>query len=194
MAAPTYRGKSAEQINQMMKSYLPETSGCHYADYPMTSRGPWKKGNETTSDKGEPCFIKTDNQLPPEGIKTAYVWGPGPYTFGYYHLTTKNAHVILYSRIVNNRVQIKGGGDNDCDCCCCYNTSPKDPATQMPPINANDRDILRLLFHARSVSSKPNDAQARADQEAQAKGTARDHYHFDQNIQLAGIVANSMAR
>jgi len=180
-------GKSAEHINRVMKIYLPETAGNNYADYPMTGDR-WLRSNEKTP-KGEPCFISTENKMPPTGPKNGYVWGPGPNTFGYYHLTTKAAHVSLYNRIVAGKVNTGVGNDG---CCDCFGTP--DPATQMPKIKADDRDTLRLLFHARTAATKANDAQAFKDQHADAKGTAQAFYHYDQNAQLVHMVGAAAMR
>lgn len=178
----SFNGKSAARINEIMKSYIPETSGCHYADYPM-NRARWLKGNEKT-DKGEPCFIKTDNKLPSEGMKQGYIWGPGPFTYGYYHLLTKTAYVNIYSRILSNKVAT---GANE-GCCGCFGAP--DPASKMPPIKADDKDDMRRLFHARAVATKPSDAQAQVDQMAESRTTAQAHYQFDQNIQGAAYAGN----
>ena len=39
----------------------------------------------------------------------------------------------------------------------------------------DDKDDLRILFHARSVSTSPNDGQARKDQLGEATATAQAH-------------------
>ena len=185
----TYHGKPAATINAAMKVYLPETAGCTYADYPMR-HARWLQPKEKVPDTGQPCFIKTDNAFPGT-IKTAYVWGPGPHGFGYYHLLTKAAHVTLYTRIINRRVFLgpnsSGGG------CCCACLGETDPQSQMPrDVKADDIDDLRLMFHARSVAKVPNDGVAAQDALGESKATAQAHYHFDQNIQLGMHIAGRM--
>mmetsp|Transcript_127522 Transcript_127522/g.190057 ORF Transcript_127522/g.190057 Transcript_127522/m.190057 type:complete len:186 (+) Transcript_127522:138-695(+) len=174
-----YLGKPAEKINQAMKTLIPETSACSHADFPMLGDR-WLKCNETTP-KGEPCFIKTENKLPAEGFKTAYIWGPGPYSFGYYHLLTKSAHVLIYNRILMNKVHT-GADEGLCDCC----LGSSDPLSKLPTIKGDDRDDLRLLFHARSISKTPNDGQAKENQLAESTATANAHYMYDQGILIAG--------
>ena len=186
-----YNSKPAATVNAFMKEYLPETAGCTYADFPM-QHARWLQPKETTTtpDGGDmPCFIKTGNELPAQGSKQGYVWGPGPLGFGYYHLLTKSAHVTLYTRILNRRVflgpNVGGGG-----CCGCF--GEMDPRAQMPKgVKADDIDDLRRLFHARSVASIPNDGVAAQDALGEARATAQAHYHFDQNIQLGMHVAGA---
>ena len=181
----SYNGKPAHVINEIMKSYIPETAGCTYADFPMV-RDRWFRANEQT-DKGEPCFIKTENALPSEGMKTGYIWGAGPNTWGYYHLLTKNAHKLIYARIINNKVNLGGGSDG---CCGCFGTP--DPATKMPSIKADDKDDMRRLFHGRQVATKPNDAQASKDQIAESTSVAQAHYQYDQNIQQGAHIVSAV--
>ena len=98
-----YRGKPAEKINKSMKILLPETAGCKFADYPMTG-SVWKTGKDKAPGGGY-CFIRTEDKMPvDEGFKTGYVWGSGPFGYGYYHLLTKAAHITLYNRINNKKV------------------------------------------------------------------------------------------
>lgn len=175
----TYNGKPAGDINHAMKQYLPETAGCNYADYPMNFPR-WLNPKDKAPD-GKPCFLQTSNSLPAEGIKVGYVWGPGNLGFGYYHLLTQHAHKTLFTRISHRRVNIgpdSGGGGG---CCGCF--GEVDPRTKMPSgVSSDDIDDLRLIFHARSVASVPNDGQARQDALGEAKTTANAHYQFDQNI------------
>ena len=194
----SYNGKPAATLNAAMKLYLPETAGCTYADYPM-QHGQWLKPNDKTpphdgQHQQQPCFIKTGNQQPAaDGIKTGYVWGPGPAGFGYYHLLTKPAHTILYNRIVNGRVFV--GSDAEPGCCGCLGA--KDPRTQLPKhaVKADDVDDLRRLEYARSVATVPNDTVAAQDALAQAQVTAQSAYQFDQNYQLGmHVVGQGMVR
>jgi hypothetical protein len=184
----TYRGgKPAEQLNRSMKILLPETSGCTFADYPMTGTK-WLTGKDK-APKGGYCYIKTEDKMPTDvGFKTGYVWGTGPFGYGYYHLLTKAAYVTLYNRINNRQVftgASSGGG------CGCFGSGPASNAiaTALPTVPADDMDDLRVLFHARSVATKPNDAQAQADQLSEATATAQSHYQYDQNIQTGMFIA-----
>jgi hypothetical protein len=180
----TYRGKSAAQINRSMKLLLPETNGCTYADYPLTSQsGKWLAGDDKAPQEGGGgyCFLRTGDTMPtgPDGgFKTGYVWGTGPLGYGYYHLLTKAAHATLYFRIHEKKVftgrrsgasSPKGGlfGSKKSATSSSSDEDPKNNAilsTTLPTIPAGDLADLRLLFHARSVATKPNDAQAYADQ------------------------------
>ncbi len=159
----------------------------------------WLTGKDKAPEGGYYCFIKTEDQMPKKpGFKTGYVWGSGPFGFGYYHLLTKTAHVTLYHRINNRKVftgASSGGGGGIC--CCLGSPTPEDPdaiPTKLPEIKASDMDDLRLLFHARSVATAANDAQAQADQVAESTATAQAHYGYDQNIQLGMGIATTMAR
>lgn len=181
----SYNGKPAGTINHAMKQYLHETDKCSYADFPMR-HARWLTPKEKTPD-GQPCFIKTGNELPAEGIKPGYVWGPGSFGFGYYHLLTKSAHVTLYARINNRRVFV-GGNSNKGGCCGCFG-GETDPRSKMPSgVSADDIDDLRRLQHARSVATIPNDGQAQADAISQAQSTAQAHYQYDQNIQFVQMM------
>jgi hypothetical protein len=186
----TYRGgKPAEQLNKSMKTLLPETSGCTFADYPMTGTQ-WLTG-EDKAPKGGYCFIKTEDKMPTDvGFKTGYVWGTGPFGYGYYHLLTKAAHVTLYHRINGKQVftgASSGGGWG------CFGSSVGDSnaiATALPTVPVDDMDDLRLLFHARSVATKANDTQAQADQLSESQTTAHAHHlGGDQNIQTGMFLA-----
>ena len=185
--ASTYNGKPAGDINHAMKQYLPETNGCTYADYPM-EHARWYSPGDITPD-GLACFLATDTELPQaQGAKQGYVWGQGPAGFGYYHLMTQAAHQLLYRRITRRRVDT---GTPEPFGCCCFGGEETDPRQKMPTgVSRDDIDDLRLLQHARSVASIPNDMQAGKDALAKAQQTAQKHYHIDQNIQLV----NGMVR
>ena len=167
----TYRGAKASVLNTAMKIYIPETKFNLYSDYPMMNER-WYKPDEYVpygSMKGQPCYIKTEWSMPEStGTKDGYIWGPGDFGWGYYHLTTKSAYKILYTRILNNKVTISGESEGFCSCC--FQTP--DPRTVMPKptsgtgsgLTKDDIDNLRVLFHARSVSTKGNDGVAQSDQ------------------------------
>lgn len=179
----SYNGKSAGTINQAMKQYLPETDGCRYADFPL-HRARWLRPDERTPDDATSCFIATGPELPDQGVRRGYVWGGrGPAGAGYYHLTTHVAHQLLYRRITRRRVETGTPEPGFCSCCL---GDDVDPRQKMPKgVKRDDIDDLRLLYHARSVATVPDDIQAGKDALAQAQKTAQNHYHFDQNIQLA---------
>jgi len=122
-----------------------------------------------------------------QGFKTGYVWGSGPFGFGYYHLLTKAAHITLYQRIHNRRVFT--GADTGVVCGCFGSPDPNAIPTELPSIPADDLDDLRMLFHARSVASAPNDAKAQNDQMAESQTTAKAFYTYDQNIQFGTNLA-----
>ncbi len=191
----TYMGKPAKQINQSMKVLLPETNGCSYADFPMTGKK-WLSGKDKAPEGGY-CFLRTEATMPKDpGFKQGYVWGSGPFGFGYYHILTKEAHITLYHRIQNRRV-FTGESSSGGFCSCCFGSSPEDPdgiPTSLPEIPADDLDNLRRLFHARSVATKPNDVQAQVDQMQNSTATAQASYTYDQNIQLGIGIANTMNR
>lgn len=107
-------------------------------------------------------------------------WGLG--TFGYYHLFTKLAQEFLYACIFNIKVNVVVS-DSDDDCCASrFGTpSPRTVAIKLLTIQPVDRNDMRLLFHARSVASKPNDGQARADQLCDATNTSKAYYNIYHN-------------
>lgn len=183
----TSLSNAAPQLNKSMKILLPETNGCTYADYPMTGNK-WLTGKDKAPEGGY-CFIKTDDQMPgATGFKTGYVWGSGPFGFGYYHLLTKQAHITLYHRINNRKVftgASKGGGGCGGSICRCFFGSGSSPdpdaiPTRLPDIPADHMEELRRLFHARSVATAANDAQAQADLLAEATTLAQGHYIYNQ--------------
>lgn len=188
----SYKGKSAEQINKSMKTLLPETSACNFADYPMTYKK-WLTGKDKAPGGKEYCFIRTEDKMPTDiGFKTGYVWGTGPFGYGYYHLLTKAAHGTLYRRINDKKVFTDASQGVGVGCGCFGSGAAQDVhamPTTLPTIPAGDLDDLRLLFHARSVSSAPNDAQAQVDQMSEASATAQAHLSYDQNIQTGVFIA-----
>lgn len=177
----TYRGRPVDVLNRAMKIYIPETANNPYADYPMTNSR-WCQPEDQIPYgplKGEPCFIRTENYIP-DGFKDAYVWGPGDRGWGYYNLLTRSAHQAVYVRLQNRKVTVDGSDD----CFACFKST--DPRTILPkPTNGltrEDMDVIRLLFHARSVSSKGNDAVAVSDQIAEAQATASGLFVMEQGF------------
>jgi hypothetical protein len=150
-------GDKNAQLNAKMVQYCPELAS-EYAKYPLAYKA-WldPKG---TGPKGVPCFITA-----PQGseMKLDYAHGAGPRGWGYYHILTRPAYVILYSRLTQ-----------EMPCCCCASGNKK----------VSDWDDVKTVVYNRSVATKPDDAQARKDAIAKAQGVAQAHYHTDQNFQL----------
>lgn len=194
----TYRGKPAGELNRIMKIYIPETDGCSYADFPMHHGPKWLRGNDQTP-KGQPCFIRTENFMPPDdagvtgGFKTGYIWGAGPFGYGYYHLTTKNAHNLIYARIVNGKVTVSGAGAESW--CPCFGGGQVDPRTKLPTgLTRDEKDDMRLLFHARSVATQPSDQQALRDQIGEATATAQGLQMMDGGGNMTNLDLVQMGR
>ena len=99
-----------------------------------------------------------------------YAHGAGKRGWGYYHLLTRESYVILYSRLTQEMPGV-----------CCAVT----PA-QYKEVSAWD-DVKQICYN-RSVASRPDDAQAKEDALAIARGVAQAHYHTEQNFQLAVMV------
>ena len=141
---------SIEATNAKLVKFVPELSS-DYAKYPMT-RDRWLSAKEK-GPKGEPCFIAG----PSVGPKPDYVYGRGTFGEGYYHLLTKQSYCIVYARHLN---EYPGG------CCPCF--SSKAVRKEL-----DEYDDVRLILHARSVATIPNDGQAAQDALAGAKATAQ---------------------
>lgn len=102
-----YKPKDAALINELLQAHIPELRISRYGAYPM-KQDTWLPINSGTST-GEPAFIPADSQVKYRDdadynkeipIKKDYVFGTGPTGFGYYHLLTRQAYVILNTRIV----------------------------------------------------------------------------------------------
>ena len=134
------------KLNEKMVRFAPELAS-EYAKYPL-SYPSWIRptGN---GPKNSPCF-----ESAPRGsaMKMDYVHGPGPKGFGYYHLLTREAYVILYARLTN---EMPG-------CCCdCRPTVRKE---------VSDWDDVKTVVYNRSVATKPDDVQAKKDAISLAQG------------------------
>jgi hypothetical protein len=189
----SFMGQSHDEINSNMKKLLPETADNNYADYPMTG-GKWLTGKDKAARGGGYCFIRTENMMPKGEGHSGYVWGSGVFGFGYYHLLTRDAHRTLYHRIESRKVFT--GADTGVGCGC-FGSTPKPDAipTELPvKLSTGDLDVLRNVFHARSVSSLANDAQARLDQQTDASNTAQATYGYDQNYLLTTTIVNTVNR
>jgi hypothetical protein len=185
----SYMGASYDDINSNMKKLLPETADNNFADYPLTG-GKWLTGKDKAPGGGY-CYIRTENEMPKGKGHSGYVWGTGNFGFGYYHLRTREAQKTLYQRITDQRVYT-GASASGVGCGCFGSKAPEPDAipTELPvKLPAEELDILRLLFHARSVCTMANDAQAKLDQEAEAHAVAQGHHQMNQGIQLGTMMA-----
>ena len=116
-----------------------------------------------TGPKGEPCYVKGENN----GVKMDYVYGKGPGGPGYYHLCTKTAYVNLYTRITS-----------ECPVMCCA-------CTKAARIEYDEWDDVRLIIHARHLATIPDDKAAKQNQIDGARQTAQAWHNGLQNEQLA---------
>ena len=105
-------------INAKMQKRVPELKS-KYAAYPMNEVS-WLKP-PAKAPNGKPLFIKSPQ--PEKGevkeVKLDYVWGPGTYGFGYYHMLMKEAYVILSARLQKESAPSIG--------CGCFGGGEKDP-------------------------------------------------------------------
>lgn len=97
-------------INAKMRKRVPELKS-EYAAYPMNYEGNWPKPPATAPD-GNKLFVKSPPAPKGEAkeLKDDYVWGPGTYGFGYYHLLTKDAYKILEARLAVDSAPTVGCG------------------------------------------------------------------------------------
>jgi len=105
-----YRPDDVAEMNEWLHSFLPEVRNSQFGEYPMKQQSwIWLNTTVTGSDGvTNPAFIPTTinvkfredanyNEKVP--LKRDYVFGTGPKGFGYYHLLTRQAWVILNSRV-----------------------------------------------------------------------------------------------
>jgi len=151
---------STEETNRLLQKWCPELDS-QYAKYPM--RFPRWLDPKEKDPTGKPCFV----QGPDAGPKPDYVYGPGTYGQGYYHLLTKASYLILRSRLSH---EYPGG------CCACSQAARKE---------LDEYDDVRRILHARSVAQRPDDQQAQQDAIAGAKEVAQNWHNGLQNEQLA---------
>lgn len=134
---------SAVDMNAKMQ-LVPELRS-EYASYPM-ERAKWLSAGDKAPD-GNRAFIASPK--PEKGetkeLKPDYVWGPGTYGFGYYHLLTKESYVILSARLQSEPSQG----------CSCFGSSTKDTPKQ------EDLNDVYLVMYYRSKSPVPNDRMAK---------------------------------
>ena len=176
-----YMGQSPAVLNANMKKLLPETADNEYVDYPMMGDR-WLTGKDKSPEGGGYCFIRTENKMPNGKGHLGFVWGPGQFGFGYYHLLTRDAHKTLYHRI-NNKKVFTGPEDVTCGCFGGSGSDPDDIPTALPiKLPTADYDVLRILFHGRSLSSRANDEQARLDQQKEASNWAEGEFMTDHPV------------
>ena len=140
-----------EETNRKLVKFCPELAS-EYAKYPM-QHARWLDPKET-DPQGKPCFI----QGPDAGPKPDYVFGPGKYGRGYYHLLTVFSYKILHARLSNEH---PGG------CCGSSSKTRKE---------LDEYDDVTRIVHARSVATVPNDQQAKED--AAGEGTTFRSTHY----------------
>ena len=139
-------GDKNAKTNEKMVKFAPELAS-EYAKYPLSYRS-WMSP-DAQGPKNSPCFISAPRGAP---MKMDYVHGPGPKGFGYYHVLTRDSYVILYARLTN---EMPG-------CCCdCRPTVRQE---------VSDWDDVKTICYNRSVATKPDDAQAKKDALAIARG------------------------
>tara|TARA_B100001142_G_C14137585_1_gene579352 strand:+ start:407 stop:889 length:483 start_codon:yes stop_codon:yes gene_type:complete len=125
----------------------------------------WIDPGGKTAD-GKPLFIQGDGKEEPVR-KVDYVYGAGPFGWGYYHLLTRNSYGILFPRLQSSMPVV----------CCCFGT--KDARSQH-----SDHEDVTLIVYNRSVATIPDDRQAARDAIAIARGQAKAIYNMTQNEQL----------
>jgi hypothetical protein len=128
---------------------VPELAASKYGAYPMELTK-WLSPQEKTPE-GNPAFIASPK--PEKGqtsvLKPDYVWGPGMYGFGYYHLLTKESYKILAARLHNELAPDVG--------CSCFGGGSSTADTP----NRKDLAEVHIVMYYRSKSSVPNDSVAR---------------------------------
>jgi ferredoxin len=166
-----FNGKTAEEINKQMAHYLPELAS-KYATYPL-HRDRWLQPQEK-GDKGEPCYIKAAVD---EGLKMDYVFGAGPYGFGYYSLLTKASYQNLWSKI--NTL-----APTDClGCFACGKAARK---------AYDEWDDVKRIVHNRQAATIPDDVKGAQDALIDAQNTAEAHEMYNNNIGLTHNVVTNM--
>lgn len=145
----SHKDKYTREVNDAFQ-YVPELQSSNYATYPMTYNS-WLNPSTGVAPNGDPAFIA---QKPPQKgeakpmLKTDYVWGAGPMSWGYYHILTKQFHQILQNRLEMESSQYS------CCCSCFGGNQAHDPKRT----KALDL-VIRVEFY-RAKSPKPNDTLA----------------------------------
>jgi hypothetical protein len=102
----SYKPGDAAELNELMSACIPEVRDSQFGDYPMKQHS-WMLLNTGIGEN--PAFIASHLQVKYREdanynekvpMKRDYVFGTGPKGFGYYHLLTRQAWVLLNSRIV----------------------------------------------------------------------------------------------
>mmetsp|Transcript_14840 Transcript_14840/g.21234 ORF Transcript_14840/g.21234 Transcript_14840/m.21234 type:complete len:182 (-) Transcript_14840:303-848(-) len=173
--------KDHAAINESMVKVAPELAS-KYATYPMKRKLWLAVDGKVDDDNDIPAFIahpkpegtsNSNNSSPAR--KSDYVWGPGPFSFGYYHLLTRPAYEILYHRIRNELVTI----------CSCFGGGKKSAISTggIEPTRSEIDEVVTMMYN-RSIASRPDDFLAQKEAFDLAQGIAQSHYHFGQNFQL----------
>jgi len=154
----------AEEMNRKLAKFCPELSS-QYALCPM-EHSRWLDPKEK-DPQGKPCFV----QGPDAGPKLNYVFGPGKYGLGYYHLLTKFSYAILKARLSH---EYPGG------CCACSAAARKE---------VDEYEDVKRIVHARSLASIPNDRQAYQESISDATQIAQAHY---QGTQIEAVAVHGV--
>ena len=152
-----------DEMNRKFVNVVPELASS-YAKYPL-AKSHWVDVTGNTSN-GEPCFVANAEEYAIK--KHDYVHGNGPLGRGYYHFLTRQAYVILHSRLTTER---PSGG-----CCCFVNEDVK--------VARSEHDEVESIMYNRSIASKPDDIQAVKDAIKIANGVADDYFNITQTEQL----------
>jgi len=129
--------------NEMLVKFLPELASS-YGKYPLRYNR-WLSPGER-GPNGEPCFISAPHNM---GIKEPYVWGHRePKGTGYYHLLTKAAYEVLYSRIKD---------DPPVDGFLCCFTCSKEARNER-----EEWEYVKQIIYHRHLALVPNDSAAQS--------------------------------
>ncbi len=172
-----------DETNAAMKRVAPELSS-KFAIYPLQRKfwlSPEAKSGPN-NDQSITAFIahpRNDKGTPSPSLKEDYVWGPGSFGFGYYHLLTRDSYKILHARM-----REEYGGD----ICCCYGPVHSTASTGVLKPTGKDYDTVKNIMYNRSICSRPDDYLAQKEAIDAARGIAQQHYHQDQNFQLVLMI------
>lgn len=132
-----------ELTNKQMVRICPEFAS-DFAKYPMI-RNNWLPLKQTVPKSGDPAFVTTRDGA--TALKMHYVYGDGPSGKGYYHLLTKESHVILKERIRRTAVG---------SCCMMFDIEENKAWT-----------VTNRVLSLRIKSSSPNDKTSAKQHELQ---------------------------
>mmetsp|Transcript_27218 Transcript_27218/g.39870 ORF Transcript_27218/g.39870 Transcript_27218/m.39870 type:complete len:174 (-) Transcript_27218:247-768(-) len=133
-------------VNVIIRKVIPEFAETKYGAYPMNESA-WLSPAAKVPGSGQPGFIRHQDKSTAT-LKQDYVWGPGTRAFGYYHLLTQEAYVILAARLQSMSAATKG--------CGCFGGGSDDPSKGTP----DEIKKVQLIMYARSKSPVPKDAYA----------------------------------